>query len=77
MDKENKSSIISWQKLKIKSLEEENKRLKEQIKQRKDSGEYSLPKHFTIKDIKCPKCKAHCFVTYVNGKECSSCGYVN
>lgn len=30
----------------------------------------------TAKTLKCPKCKGHCLMTYIDGKECTSCGYV-
>ena len=35
-----------------------------------------VSKSFTAKDLKCPSCKKHCLMTYIDGKECTSCGYV-
>ena len=35
-----------------------------------------VSKSVTVKDLKCPSCKKHCLITYIDGKECTSCGYV-
>ena len=35
-----------------------------------------VSKSVTAKDLKCPSCKKHCLMTYIDGKECTSCGYV-
>ena len=35
-----------------------------------------VSKSVTAKDLKCPSCKKHCLITYIDGKECTSCGYV-
>ena len=40
---------------------------------------FSIPvvsKSVTAKDLKCPKCKKHALMKYIDGKECTSCGYV-
>ena len=33
------------------------------------------PKPFKVKDLKCPMCKQHSFITLFGKKECSSCGH--
>ena len=35
-----------------------------------------VSKSVTAKDLKCPKCKKHALMKYIDGKECTSCGYV-
>lgn len=34
-----------------------------------------VSKSVTAKDLKCPKCKQHALMKYIDGKECTSCGY--
>jgi hypothetical protein len=35
-----------------------------------------VSKFVTAKDLKCPSCKKHALMQYIDGKECTSCGYV-
>lgn len=35
-----------------------------------------VSKSVTAKDLKCPKCKQHALMKYIDRKECTSCGYV-
>jgi ribosomal protein S27AE len=35
-----------------------------------------VSKSVAAKDLKCPKCKKHDLMKYIDRKECTSCGYV-
>ncbi len=36
---------------------------------------HNVRKSVTVKDLKCPKCKKHNLMKYIDRKECTSCGY--
>ena len=47
-----------------------------ELSKKKQCDIHVASKSVTAKDLKCPSCKKHCLMTYIDGKECTSCGYV-